>query len=47
MLESADAISVESVQIAETVTGNYDETEEPLQQGNRMSTYFRYIQTRS
>ena len=45
LIEYADAIRIESVEIVETDTGGYDEKEEPLQQGNSISTYYRYIQT--
>ena len=45
LIEYADAIRIESVEIVETDTGGYDEREEPLQQGNSISTYYRYIQT--
>ena len=45
ILEYADAIRIESVEIVETDTGGYDERDEPLQQGNIISTYYRYIQT--
>ena len=44
-IEFADAIRIESVEIVETDTSGYDEREEPLQQGNSISTYYRYIQT--
>ena len=47
MLEYVDAIGIENVEIVETDTGGYDEREEPLQQGNSISTYYRYIQTES
>ena len=47
ILEYADAIRIESVEIVETDTGGYDERDEPLQQGNIISTYYRYIQTES
>ena len=45
LIEYADAIRIESVEIVETDTGGYDEREEPVQQGNSISTYYRYIQT--
>ena len=45
LLEYADAIRIESVEIVETDTSGYDEREEPVQQGNSISTYYRYIQT--
>ena len=45
LIEYADAIRIESVEIVETDTGGYDEKEEPLQQGNSISAYYRYIQT--
>ena len=45
LIEYADAIRIESVEIVETDTGGYDEREEPLQQGSSISTYYRYIQT--
>ena len=45
LIEYADAIRIESVEIVETDTSGYDEREEPLQQGNSISTYYRYIQT--
>ena len=45
MLEYADAIRLESVEIGEKDTGNYDEREEPSQQGSSISTSYRYIQT--
>ena len=45
LIEYADAIRIESVEIVETDTGGYDEREEPLQQGNSISTYYGYIQT--
>ena len=44
-MQYADAIRIQSVEIVETDTGGYDEKEEPLQQGNSISTYYRYIQT--
>ena len=45
LLEYADAIRIESVEIVVTDTGGYDEREEPLEQGHSISTYYRYIQT--
>ena len=45
LIEYADAIRIESVEIVETDTGGYDEREEPLQRGNSINTYYRYIQT--
>ena len=45
LIQYAEAIRIESVEIVETDTAGYDEREEPLQQGNTISTYYRYIQT--
>ena len=45
LTQHAEAIRIESVEIVETDTAGYDEREEPLQQGNSISTYYRYIQT--
>ena len=43
ILEYADAIRIERVEIVETDAGGYDEREEPLQEGNSISTYYRHI----
>ena len=45
LLEYTDAIRIESAEIVEADTEDFDERDEPLQQGNSMSTYYRYIQT--
>ena len=45
LIQYAEAIRIESVEIVETDTGGYDEREKRLQQGNSISTYYRYIQT--
>ena len=39
MFQHDDAIRIESVESTETNTGNYDEREDPLKQGNSISTY--------
>ena len=45
LLEYTDAIRIESAEIVEADTEDFDERDEPLQQGNSISTYYRYIQT--
>ena len=45
LIEYADASRIESVEIVETDAGTYDERQKPLQQGNSISTYYRYTQT--
>ena len=45
LLEYTDAIRIESAEIVEADTEDFDERDEPLQQANSISTYYRYIQT--
>ena len=45
LLEYTDAIRIESAEIVEADTEDFDERDEPLQQGSSISTYYRYIQT--
>ena len=45
LVEYADAIRIESVELVETDTSNYDEREQPLREGQNISIYYRYIQT--
>ena len=45
LIEYADAIRIESIEIIEPDTGGYNEREELFHQGNSISTYYRYIQT--
>ena len=44
LVEYADAIRIESVELVETDTSNYDEREQPLRESQNISIYYRYIQ---
>ena len=45
LVEYADAIRIESVELVETDTSNYDEREQSLRESQNISIYYRYIQT--
>ena len=45
LVEYADAIRIESVELVETDTSNYDEREQPLRDSENIGIYYRYIQT--
>ena len=45
LVEYADAIRTEEVELVETDTSNYDETEQQLRESENVSIYYRYIQT--
>ena len=45
LVEYADAIRIESVELVETDTSNYDEREQALRESQNISIYYRYIQT--
>ena len=45
LVEYADAIRIESVELVETDTSNYDEREQSLRENQNISIYYRYIQT--
>ena len=45
LVEYADAIRIESVELVETDTSNYDEREQSLRESQNISIYCRYIQT--
>ena len=46
LVEYADAIRVESVELVEADTSNYDEREQSLRESQNISIYYRYIQTK-
>ena len=45
LVEYADAIRIESVELVEADTSNYDEREQSLRESQNISIYYRYIQT--
>ena len=45
LVEYADAIRIESVELVETDTSNYDEREQALRESQNISIYYRYTQT--
>ena len=46
MIDYADAIRIESVELVDIDTADFDERDEPLRQsGQNVSIYYRYIQT--
>ena len=45
LVEYVDAIRIESVELVETDTSNYDEREQALRESQNISIYYRYIQT--
>ena len=45
LVEYADAIRIESVELVETDTSNYDEREQSLRESQNISIYYRHIQT--
>ena len=46
MIDYADAIRIESVELVDIDTSDFDERNEPLRQsGQNVSIYYRYIQT--
>ena len=45
LVEYADAIKIEEVELVDADTTNYDEREQPLREGQNISIYYRYVQT--
>ena len=45
VIDYADAIRIESIELVEADTSNYDEREEHLRESENMSIYYKYVQT--